>query len=244
VESIFGIEAYQMSRFGGFSERSRALFELSRLPRLLTILARIACRQIYILNACGPDRRKRIEERPFDALTTVAVLALVARSLPIPGNVNSSLTMEKLLHRCYKRRILKQPGASDIDAYEKLFDLIYDCMTALDFTSKFSEIRDPLCLLFYTRYKTDTIHTFLERVRIHREVTIGIDPFPELPLEESASAVFRPEIFTVPYLQDFGRLNIEWTDCLDEHLKIYTGRNAIRIFAHPTFFYNCLDLHQ
>ncbi|OKL62265.1 hypothetical protein UA08_02806 [Talaromyces atroroseus] len=239
IESIFGIEVYRMSRFGGSPERSRMLFEVSRLPRLLIILVRIACRQIYIVSACGQDK---IEERPFSAPTTVSVLALVARALQY-GNY-ASVTMDKLLRQCYARRILNQPDASDVDTYEKHFDLLYDCLTALDFTRKFREIREPLCLLFYMRHKSKTVHTIFELVETHREATIGINNFPELPLEENTSSVFSPEIFTVSYLLDFGGLNIEWTDCLDEHLKIYTGRNAIRIFAHPTFFYNNVDLHQ
>lgn len=240
IESIFGIEAYQMFRFHDLSERSRVMFEFSRLPRLLIILVRIACRQIYVASACGAD--KVVMERPFDALTVVHVLALVARTLK--GGYMTSIPMEKLLHQCYARRILNQPGASDVDSYHKQFELLYDCITALDFTRKFREIREPLCQLFYMRYKSESIHKIFERVQTHEEATIGIDQYPELPLEESTDSMFQPEIFTVPYLQEFGRLNIEWTDCLDEHLKIYANRNCIRIFAHPTFFYNCIDLHQ
>ncbi|KUL87453.1 hypothetical protein ZTR_04741 [Talaromyces verruculosus] len=63
IESIFGFEVYQMSEHGEFCERSRMLFEHSRLPRLLIILVRIASRQM------GAD--KTIKERPFDALTVI-----------------------------------------------------------------------------------------------------------------------------------------------------------------------------
>jgi len=240
IESIFGIEAYQMSRFGEFSEKSRMLFELSRLPRLLIILVRIACRQIYVVGACGP--KKPIKKRMFDAFTVVRVLAIVARKLK--GFNMTSLSMEKLLHQCYTRQVLKQPGDSDVDTYHKQFDLIYDCMTALDFTRKFREIREPLCSLFYMRYKSDSIHMLFEHVRIHEDATIGIDPYPELPLEQNMDSMFHPDIFAIPYLREFGQLNIEWTDCLDEHLKIYANRNAFRVFAHQTFFYNGIDLHQ
>jgi hypothetical protein len=219
------------------------LFELYRLPRLLVIHVRIACRQIYIVGACGADNRTPIKERPFDALTVVRVLALVARALK-GGQAGSSLSMGKLLHNCYKRRILNQPDASDVNTYTKQFDLLYDCITALDFTRRFREIREPLCSLFYMRYKSDSVQMFLQYIKTHEEATVGIKLFPELPLKESTESTFQPEIFCIQYLQDFGRLNVEWTDCLDEHLKIYANRNAIRVFAHPTFFYNEVDLHR
>lgn len=240
MESIFGIEAYQMSYFREFSEKSRALFELSRLPRLLIILVRIACRQIYAVGACGP--KKIIKKRPFDALTVVHVLAIVARTLK--GFNLTSLSMERLLHQCYARRVLNQPGIGDVDTYDKQFELIYDCITALDFSRKFREIREPLCALFYMRYKSDSIQMLFKRIKTYEEATVGINRYPELNLEENMDSIFHPDIFAIPYLQKFGQLNIEWTDCLDEHLKIYANRNSIRIFAHPTFFYNGIDLHQ
>lgn len=235
IESIFGVELYQMSKRGQFCEPSRMLFEYSRLPRLLIILARIACRQM------GAD--KELKKGPFDALTIVRVLTFTARILK-GGQVASSLSMETLLHMCHARRILDQPSANDVDSYSKQFDLLYDCLTALDFTRKFREIREPLCELFYIRYKSESIRELFQRVRTLEEATIGIERYPELPLEENTDSTFHPEIFTISYLQRFGRLNIEWTDCLDEHLKIFANRNCIRVFAHPTFFYNDIDLHK
>lgn len=241
IPSIFGIEAYQTYQYGQFSERSRMLFEYSRLPRLLIILIRITCRQIFVITACGAD--KVIKERPFDALTVIRVLALIAHTLK-SGHLASSFSMESLLQLCYARRILDQPDASDIDNYCKQFDLLYDCITALDFRRKFREIREPLCDLFYLRYKSESIRELLEHARITNEATIGIERYPELPLEKNTDSTFHPNIFSIRYLQEFGRLNIEWTDCLDEHLKIYANRNPIRVFAHPTFFYNGIDLHK
>lgn len=241
LESIFRIEVFQMSRFGEMSERSRALFELSRLPRLLLILVRIACRQVYIVSACGSD--KVIKERPFDAGTVIKVLALVARTLK-GGHVVSAVSLEKLLCSCYERRLLNQPNVDDVETFQKQCELVYDCITALDFTKRYREIRDPLCALFYMRYRSESIQQLFDRVRAHEEATVGIDGFPELPLQESTGSTFHPEIFSIRYLQDFGGLNIEWTDSLEEHLKIYANRNAIRIFAHPTFFYNAIDLHR
>lgn len=241
LESIFGFEAYQMSRYGEFPELSRVLFETSRLPRLLVILVRIARRQIYIVSACGAD--KVLRERPFDALTVVKVLALVARTLK-GGHLYTSLSLEKLLHSCYQRRLLKQPDVDDVKTFRRHFDLVYDCVTALDFIRRFREIRPPLNELFHMRYKSESIQQLFEREKISDEATVGIEPFPELPLQESAESTFHPEIFSVRYLQDFGGLKIEWTECLDEHLKIYANRNAIRIFSLPTFFYNGIDLHR
>lgn len=236
IESIFGIEAYQMSHSGEFSEISRMVFELSRLPRLLIILVRVACRQVHIVR--GSRKDKTIKERPFDTLTVVRTLALIARA---PKDHNS---MEKLLHQCYAHRVLNQPDVSDVDTYHRQFDLIYDCLTALDFTRRFRELREPLCSLFYMRYKSESVHMFFEHVKTHEAAMIGIDPYPELPLKENTNSMFHPDTFAVSYLQAFGRLNIEWTDCLDEHLKIYANRNCIRVFAHPTFFYNGIDLHR
>lgn len=239
IESIFGIEAYQKLRYNDLTERSRAVFEISRLPRLLVILVRIACMQRYIVSACGAE--KVIIERPFDALTITHVLALVARLL---RGGYKGLSMEKFLHQCYARRILKQPGTPDIDIYCKQCELLYDCITALDFTKRFREIRHSLNEVFFIRYKSEPIHVVFELVEAHDRAVIRINKFPELPLKECTDLMFQPEIFTVSYLKDFGKLNIEWTDCLDEHLKIYANRNCIRIFAHPTFFYDGVDLHQ
>lgn len=241
LESIFGIEAYQMSRYNDLSERSRALFELSRLPRLLVVLVRIACRQVYIVSACGAD--KAVKERPFDALTVIKVLALIARTLK-GGHLVSSLSLEKLLRSCYERRLLNQADVDDVETFQKQYELVYDCVTALDFTRRYREIREPLCALFYMRYRSESIQQLFDRVKTHEDATVGINRFPELPLQESTGSTFQPEIFSIQYLKDFGGLNIEWTDCLDEHLRIYATRNAIRIFAYPTFFYNAIDLHR
>lgn len=239
LESIFSIEAYQIFHYRELSERSRVLFETSRLPRLLVVLVRIAYRQVHIV-ACGME--KALKERPFDARTVIKVLALVARTLK-GGHLASSYSLEKLLRSCYERRLLAQPDISDVETYTKQFDLIYDCVTALDFTRRYQGIRDPLCALFYMRHGSDSIKQLFERIKNHNDTTRGIERH-ELPLTESTESTFRPEIFSVQYLQDFGRLRIEWTDCLDEHLKIYTHRNAIKIFAHPTFLYNAIDLHR
>ena len=171
IESIFGVEVYQMSQRGEFCEQSRMLFEHSRLPRLLIILVRIACRQIYITSACGTD--KIIKERFFDALIVIRVLALTARMLK-GDHLASSLSMERLLHLCYARRILDQPGASDVETYGKHFELLYDCLTALDFTRKFQEIREPLCELFYLRYNTESIRELFERLRTHNSLSTEI----------------------------------------------------------------------
>lgn len=236
IESIFSIEAYQMFRSGEFSERSRKIFELSRLPRLLIILIRIACRQVHIVRACEKD--KCIKEKPFDAFTVVRTLALIARAS------HGHNSMENLLHQCYAHRVLDQPDVSDVDTYHRQFNLIYDSLTALDFTRRFREIREPLCSLFYMRYKSESIYMFLEHVKTHEKVMTGFDPYPEIPLKENIDLMFHPDTFSIPYLQHFGRLNIEWTDCLDEHLKIYANRNSIRVFAHPTFFYNGIDLSR
>ncbi|PCH05615.1 Hypothetical protein PENO1_021550 [Penicillium occitanis (nom. inval.)] len=239
LESIFSIEAYQMSSYRELSERSRVLFETSRLPRLLVVLVRIAYRQVRVIG-CGVD--KPIKKRPFDARTVIKVLALVARAVK-GGHLASSLSLEKILRSCYERRLLAQPDVSDVETYTKQFDLIYDCVTALDFTRRYGIIRDPLCALFYMRHGSESIKQLFERIKINHDAARGIKRY-ELPLTECTESTFRPEIFSVQYLQDFGQLRIEWTDCLDEHLKIYTHRNAIKIFAHPTFFYNAIDLHR
>lgn len=242
VESIFGIEVYQPFRLDELSERSRAVFEYSRLPRLLVILVRIACRQIYFIGACGSDISK---SRP-NPQTVVNVLALVARTLK-GGHLAESVSLDQLLRKCYERRILVQPessGLESVDTFEKQIELVYDCVGALNFTRRFREIREPLCALFYMRYKSDSIHQLHERIDAHENATVGIEPFPELGLTETAELSFQPEIFSVRYLQDFGRLKVEWTDCLDEHLKIYAHRNVIRVFAHPTVLYNFVDLRR
>ncbi|RAL03329.1 uncharacterized protein BO80DRAFT_377333 [Aspergillus ibericus CBS 121593] len=242
LAALFAIEPYRLKHLHGPLEQSRAAFEYSRLPRLLLILVRLEARRNDALECRNGSC---VDCRYFDADQTLNVLMEVGRSLRLIrlGGVNE-MSLEELLHRCYARRIITQPNADDSDLIRYQFHLIYDCLDALDFTTRFREIRDPLSLTFYLQYKTEPIHKIFEMVKSHTSVMDGIEKFKELPLEQSLSPTFSPETFTVQYLQDFGGLNIEWTDCLDDHLKIFTGRHAIRIFAHPTFFYNCQDLHE
>ncbi|PYI01609.1 hypothetical protein BO78DRAFT_433501 [Aspergillus sclerotiicarbonarius CBS 121057] len=242
LEALFAIEPYRLKHFDGPLEQSRATFEYSRLPRLLAILVRLEARRNDALECRNGSC---VDCRYFDADQTLKVLMEVGRTLHLVrlGGVNE-MSLEELLHRCYAGRIIPQPNADELDLIRYQFHLIYDCLDALDFTSRFHEVRDALSLTFYLKYKTEPIHKIFVMVKSHRSVVDGIEDFKELPLDESLSPIFSPETLTVQYLQDFGGLNIEWTDCLNDHLKIFTGRNAIRIFAHPTFFYSCQDLHE
>ncbi|CAK38028.1 hypothetical protein CBS63078_6717 [Aspergillus niger] len=240
LEALFAVEAYRRQQLDGPLEPSRAAFEYSRLPRLLLILVRLEARR----NDARECRNGAcVDCRYFDADQTLQVLIEVGRTLRHDKHWRANgTTLQELLHRCYARRILSQPNADNPDILRYQFHLIYDCLDALNFTSRFREIRDALCLTFYTRYQTEPIHKIFDMVQRHRSSLKGIEEFKELPLEESPGPTFFPETLTVQHLQNFGDLRIEWTDNLDDHLKIFTGRNALRVFAHPTFFYNCQDL--
>ncbi|GAQ35546.1 hypothetical protein AtubIFM56815_002798 [Aspergillus tubingensis] len=240
LEALFAVEAYRRKQFDCPLEPSRAAFEYSRLPRLLLILARLEARRNDGLEcrngAC-------VDCRYFGADQTLQVLIEVGRTVHHDKYWSANdTTLQELLHSCYARRILSQPNADKPDVLRYQFHLIYDCLGALDFTSRFLEVRDALCLTFYTRYQREPIHKIFDMEKCHRSSMKGIEDFKELPLEEFPGPTFSPDTLTVQYLQDFGGLRIEWTDNLDDHLKIFTGRNALRIFAHPTFFYNCRDL--
>lgn len=243
VLSIFAIEAYRMEQFDSLRERSRAAFEYSRLPRLLTILIRIETRQNDMVDCGQNDGADGME---FDAHTLLSVLIEVAHTMRFIGLADglNKMTMEELLARCYARQILPQPGPEEFERQYRQFQLLYDCLGALDFTQRFREIRDPLSRVFYLKYKSEPIHEVFKMVQVHRDLTPGIDPSRQLLLQESDSPTFVTHQFNLRYLQEFGGLEVEWTNCVDEHLKIYRRRNAIRIFAHPTFFYNFRDLHR
>ncbi|KAF3063286.1 hypothetical protein CFAM422_010138 [Trichoderma lentiforme] len=250
IESIFAIEAYRMKRLARLQEPTRASFEYSRLPRLLLILIRIESRQ-NMQNKCrrttddGTTNRNDNNEG-MKASTILAVLIQVARTMDRISWADglNQMSLQELLRICYSHRVLEQPRSNDPERQYEHMQLLADCLMALDFTHRFREIRPPLSRTFYFRYLEEPIHKILDMVIAHDQNSRGIDHFKQLRLQESASPTFIPEHFTIQYLQDFGNLEIEWTDCLDEHLKIYSGRNAIRIFAHPTFFYNCIDLFR
>lgn len=236
LEGLFAIEPYRMNRIFGPLDRSKAAFEYSRLPRLLSILIRIEARRNDALE-CRDG--VCVDCRYFDADQTLRVLIEVGRALRLSRlDGPNEMTLQELLDRCYARRILSQPAVDEPEILRYQFHLVYDCLTAVEFESQFREIRDPLTLTFYLRHKDKPVYKIFEMVKSHRSVMTGIEPVKELPLEEASSPTFAAETFTVQYLQDFGGLSIEWTDCLDDHLRIFAGRNAIRIFAHPTFFYN------
>ncbi|KAL7904556.1 hypothetical protein GGI35DRAFT_484313 [Trichoderma velutinum] len=248
IESIFAIEAYRMKRLSRLQEPTRASFEYSRLPRLLLILVRIESRQ-NMPNKCrqtaddtttnGDDNNEGTK-----ASTILAILIQVARTMDRVSWADglNQMNLQELLRICYSRRLLKQPRSNDPELQYEHMKLLTDCLMALNFTHRFREIRPPLSKTFYFRYLEEPIYKILDMVIARDQDSRGIDHFKQLALQESASPTFLPKHFTIQYLQDFGNLEIEWTDCLDEHLKIYSGRNAIRIFAHPTFFYNCIDL--
>jgi hypothetical protein len=240
IESIFAVEAYRRNFFNRLHESSRASFEYSRIPRLLVILTRIESRQN------GQGCRRPVGISPIDAGTLLKVLNEVARTLRFISFADglNKMTLEELLARCYSRQLLKQPGPEEVEEEYQHFHLVFDCLMALDFKLPFKEIRDPLSNLFYVKYKSEPIYRLFEMVKTRRKLSRGIDHFKQLPLQEDQSPIFSPEHFNVLYLQGFGGLKVEWTNSLDEHLKIYTGRNAIRIFAHPTFLYSYVDMHQ
>ncbi|RAH86145.1 hypothetical protein BO86DRAFT_139826 [Aspergillus japonicus CBS 114.51] len=242
LEGLFAIEPHRMNRIFGPLDTSRAAFEYSRLPRLLSILVRMEARRNDALE-CRDG--VCVDCRYFDADQTLRVLIEVGRTLRLSrlGGPNE-MTLQELLDRCYARHILSQPAPDKPEILWYQHHLVYDCLTALEFESQFREIRDPLSLTFYLRHKDEPIYKIFEMVKSHRSVMISIEPVKELPLDEASSPTFAADTFTVQYLQDFGGLNIEWTDCLDDHLKIFAGRNAIRVFAHPTFFYNGRDLQK
>ncbi|PYH83215.1 hypothetical protein BO82DRAFT_332066 [Aspergillus uvarum CBS 121591] len=242
LEGLFAIEPHRMNRIFGPLDTSRAAFEYSRLPRLLSILVRMEARRNDALE-CRDG--VCVDCRYFDADQTLRVLTEVGRTLRLCrlGGPNE-MTLQELLDRCYTRRILAQSAVNEPAILWYQFHLVYDCLTALEFKSQFRAIRDPLPLTFYLRHKDEPIYKIFEMVESHRSVMKSIEPVKELPLDEASSPTFAAETFTIHYLQDFGGLNIEWTDCLDDHLRIFAGRNAIRVFAHPTFFYNGRDLQK
>ncbi|RAH64680.1 uncharacterized protein BO66DRAFT_415691 [Aspergillus aculeatinus CBS 121060] len=210
LEGLFAIEPYGMNRI--FARRNDAL----------------ECRD----GVC-------VDCRYFDADQTLRVLIEVGRALRLSrlGGPNEMI-LQELLDLCYARRLLSQPAVDEPEILWYQFHLVYDCLTAVEFESQFRGNRDPLTLTFYLRHKDKPVYKIFEMVKSHRSVMTGIEPVKELLLEEASSPTFAAETLTARYLQDFGGLSIEWTDCLDDHLRIFAGRNAIRIFAHPTFFYN------
>lgn len=239
-----------MKRLSRLQEPTRASFEYSRLPRLLLILIRIESRQ-NMQNKCRrttDDSTTNCDDNNegINASTILAVLIQVARTMDRVSWADglNQMSLQELLRICYAHRVLEQPRSNDPERQYEHMQLLTDCLMALDFTHRFREIRPPLSRTFYFRYLEEPIHKILDMVIAHDQNSRGINHFKQLTLQESASPTFIPEHFTIQYLQDFGNLEIEWTDCLDEHLKIYSGRNAIRIFAHPTFFYNCIDLFR
>ncbi|RAL13324.1 uncharacterized protein BO97DRAFT_469716 [Aspergillus homomorphus CBS 101889] len=229
LEGLFAIEPYRMKRIFGPLEPSRAAFESSRLPRLLSILVHLEARRNDALE-CRDG--KCVDCRYFDADQTLRGLIEVGRTSRLSRiDGPNEMTLQQILDRCYARRILSHPCPDEPGILWYQFHL-------------FREVRDPLSLTFYLRYKDEPIHKFFEMVKSHNSVMNGIEPFKELPLDESTSPTFSPETFSVQYLQDFGGLKTEWTDCLDDHLKIFPERNAIRIFAQSPFFYNGRDLQR
>ncbi|UKZ75612.1 hypothetical protein TrVFT333_003300 [Trichoderma virens FT-333] len=250
IESIFAIEAYRMKSHLHYQESARASFEYSRLPRLLLILIRIESRR-NMRNRCRPKTDNTAtspddNNQELKASEILAVLAQVARTMRQASWVDGSykMTLQELLQDCYSRRLLQQPRSTDVEEHHEHMRLLTDCLMALDFTHRFREVPQPLSKTFYYRYSEEPIHKIMDMVLAYGQSQRAVNRFKQLSLQDSDSSTFIPDHFTIRHLRDFGNLKIEWTDCLDDHLKIYTGRNAIRIFAHPTFFYNCIDLHK
>jgi len=245
MQSIFASKAYRTKVFNQLGEPSRASFERSRLPRLLIILIRIESRQNFI-STCTRSNKVEVNKEQPGAETLLKVLAEVRRTMRLISFADglNKMPMEELLVRCYSRRILQQPGANEPLKQYQHFQLLFNSLMALDFTHRFREITEPLSSTFYVKYKLEPIYKIFDMVRTHRNLTRGINHFKQLILQESDSPNFLPSHFNIQYLSEFGGLNVEWTDYLNKHLKIYTRRNAIRIFAHPTFFYNFVDLHK
>ncbi|PWY78268.1 hypothetical protein BO70DRAFT_372023 [Aspergillus heteromorphus CBS 117.55] len=245
IEAIFTMEVQRMDFLDsdGGREKSRALFEYSRLPRLLTILTRLENRR-YDCVECRDGQC--VDWRVYNADTILKVLIQAGRAsqkAKLTDGLNNT-SLEDLLKQCYARRILSQDELKSPVHLLYQFHLIYDCLAALVLTTRYMELRDPLTYTFYLRYKSLPIHQIFQMVQSHYKLTDGQDDFPPFPLEESPAPSFSPAQFNLSYLQDFGDLAIEWTDSLSEHLTIFTGphRNALRVFAHPTYLYNGHDL--
>lgn len=204
------------------------------------ILARIESRQNDVLECRPPTEIVQI-----NAQTVLKVLIEVARSLRSVSWTDglNRMTLNELLRRCYTSIVLPQPGEEDVTLYWQHFLLLMACLTALDFEHTFPRLKDPLSSSFFFKFRAEPIYEVMKMVLTHRRMSRGINAFKQLRLPESSKETFFPDQFDVRYLQDFGGLKIEWTDSLEEHLKIYTDRNTSRVFAHPTYFDNFVDLN-
>jgi len=240
VQCLFLHEAQLSFSMSGMSERSRARFEYSRLPRLLMILIRMESRHrgggLY-----------HSHDAYIDAETVLRVLAEAGRWTYSDDSFfhPQGEALYSLAERCYRRGLLRQPEIEERALAAAHMTFFYDVASAIKFKHRFPDFLYNSLGDFFLEHRSLRIDEVIERAeKIFDHQMRHIGSGKDIYLKEAEGPSFAPSQFNIESLEQVGGLEIRWTDCLDQHLRISSRPHTIQIFAHPTWLYNQVDLQK
>ncbi|KAK4941379.1 hypothetical protein LTR10_018648 [Elasticomyces elasticus] len=152
------------------------------------------------------------------------------------------VTVGQVLDQCYRYRILERPDEQDIEAYR---EHVGDLIVALRLMNLWSPIpvyqRPEIGSVSWARsMKMSTLCH-----RLHKYDFYG----QRSPRCQDSS--FRSYEMSLELLRNVGKLRIEWTEFLDDHLRLDVGKVTLKVFwfgftiqASPIFHMGCQQYNK
>ena len=172
--------------------------------------------------------------RPSSADVAVRVLIEMLLLSPQIGETNAlrvqkstralwadSITLGELLDRCYERKVFTQPDAKDLKSHLEHASYVMNALKLANIWSFISitKLTDATSV--------DEIRSMsLSDVWLETQM----DPELEPPFEKSSNTSFRSRDLCLTTIQNAGKLHIEWTPLLEEHLDINIEDSTLKVF--------------
>ena len=167
----------------------------------------------------------------YRRLVKIMMLALTVNDQIEKGGTIRGATIGDVLSECYRRQTLRQPDATHSESY-----LDHACLVI-------NAIR-PLNVVYELDTNVSVELTLRDR---SPDELLGL-PLPDalqllrptkqpLPAEHAAGLTFRADDLNIDSLYILGRLTVEWTYILEEHLllTINPGKKVLKICWFPDF---------
>ncbi len=131
------------------------------------------------------------------------------------------VTLGDVFDQCYHRRVMLQPNENRLQSHNLHTTLVLNSLSLLDVWRGKGWRHVPRCR---------SVHELrsLELSEVWQYSQGDIDMPSSFSKSEKAS--FQSLELCVEVLQSVGKLNIEWTDCFDDHLRLDVELSKLKIF--------------
>lgn len=169
---------------------------------------------------------------------------------PWSEDVRKQFTLNELHHRCHKKELIKDWEGNNI------FRLVFDSASSNRITERQAELMYILEAIFAIN-RARRKNWPLRRLTSEEESQMFIldflglfdDPDPQNHLEQSSGQVFAAHDLNLQTLMSLGGLQIVWSDCIDDHLRLATSSRTLTLFWNVSlldqsllFWYNAHSL--